>query len=46
MEKQQYLKLVDEELLTSPWFVKEYYQVKSTMALSPATLFQYLNETI
>ncbi|WP_125708697.1 tyrosine recombinase XerS [Companilactobacillus zhongbaensis] len=44
MEKQQYLKLIDEELSTSPWFVKEYYQAKSTIPLSPATLYQYLTE--
>ncbi|AUI71163.1 tyrosine recombinase XerS [Companilactobacillus alimentarius] len=44
MEKQHYLKLIDEELSTAPWFVKEYYQAKSTVPLSPATLYQYLTE--
>lgn len=44
MEKQHYLKLIDEELSSAPWFVKEYYQAKSTIPLSPATLYQYLTE--
>ncbi|KRL66232.1 tyrosine recombinase XerS [Companilactobacillus versmoldensis] len=44
MERQHYLKLIDEELAQAPWFVKEYYQAKSTIPLSPATLYQYLTE--
>ncbi|MGY5340536.1 tyrosine recombinase XerS [Levilactobacillus spicheri] len=44
MEKQHYLKLIDEELATAPWFVQEYYQAKATIPLSPATLYQYLTE--
>lgn len=44
MEKQHYLKLIEEELSSSPWYVKEYYQAKSTIPLSPATLYQYLTE--
>lgn len=44
MEKQHYLKLIEEELAGAPWFVQEYYQAKSTIPLSPATLYQYLTE--
>ncbi|MDT7014453.1 tyrosine recombinase XerS [Levilactobacillus namurensis] len=44
MEKQHYLKLIDEELASAPWFVQEYYQAKATIPLSPATLYQYLTE--
>lgn len=44
MEKQHYLKLIDEELAVAPWYVQEYYQAKATVPLSPATLYQYLTE--
>ncbi|MGV0167437.1 tyrosine recombinase XerS [Furfurilactobacillus sp. WILCCON 0119] len=44
MERQHYLNLIDDELSTAPWFVQEYYQAKSTIPLSPATLYQYLTE--
>ncbi|KRN02528.1 site-specific tyrosine recombinase XerS [Levilactobacillus senmaizukei DSM 21775 = NBRC 103853] len=44
MEKQHYLKLIEQELNTAPWFVQEFYQAKATVPLSSATLYQYLTE--
>ncbi|PWG00843.1 tyrosine recombinase XerS [Levilactobacillus bambusae] len=44
MQKSDYLNLIDRELVSSPWYIQEYYQAKATVPLSPATLYQYLTE--
>jgi integrase len=44
MNNQQYLKHNEQLLQTLPSYINEYYLDKSTVPLSPATLYQYLNE--
>ncbi|KRK89806.1 tyrosine recombinase XerS [Lentilactobacillus sunkii] len=44
MNNQQYLKHNEQLIKQLPSYVNEYYLDKSTVPLSPATLYQYLNE--
>ncbi|MHC9532659.1 tyrosine recombinase XerS [Dellaglioa sp. L3N] len=44
MRKEKYLELIENELQQQPWYAQEYYQSKSTIPLSNATLYQYLTE--
>ncbi|MCO6542891.1 MAG: tyrosine recombinase XerS [Lactobacillus sp.] len=44
MQKEIYIQKNDKLVATMPFYVKKYYLDKSTVPLSPSTLYQYLNE--
>ena len=44
MRKEKLQELINNELVTLPWYVEEYYYAKLSVPYSLATLYEYLKE--